>query len=195
MKKYSKKRCHADSDSDSEDSSDSDVITIDNHVWFYGPITSQRCLKLHTNLFKLYKQENQKKEGCIVLHLQTSGGCVFSGFSTHDIIQNMKQTVRVEIICEGEVSSSGTIIMLAADCRKIRKHGMLLIHEISGGYWGKYSNMQDEMKNMDLLSNRLIELYKDNTLLKSKTLKELLKKDIYFDANRSLSCGLVTEII
>jgi ATP-dependent protease ClpP protease subunit len=77
----------------------------------------------------------------------------------------------------------------------MRKHGMLLIHEISGGYWGKYSNLQDEMKNMDLLSNRLIELYKDNTLLKSKTLKELLKKDIYFDATRSLSCGLVTEII
>ena len=194
--KYSKKRCRAESESDSEDQNESsDVIIIENHVWFYGPITSQRCLQLHTKLFKLYKQEKRKKEGCIVIHLQTSGGCVFSGFSTHDILQRMKQKVRVEIICEGEVSSSGTIILLAADCRKIRKHGMLLIHEISGGYWGKYSNLQDEMKNMDLLSNRLIELYKDNTLLKSKTLKELLKKDIYFDATRSLSCGLVTEII
>jgi ATP-dependent protease ClpP protease subunit len=191
MRSY--KRCRVDSDSDEDDSDD--VIVIDNHVWFYGSITPRRCLELHTKLFKLYKQEKRKQTGRIVLHLQTSGGCVFSGFSTHDIIKSMNKKIIIEIICEGEVSSSGTIIMLAANIRKIRKHGILLIHEISGGYLGKYSNLKDEMQNMDLFSNRLMELYKKHTNLKSKILKEILKKDIFFDANKSLACGLITEII
>lgn len=171
------------------------VRYIDNHVWFCGEVNRSNCLELQMVLFRLFQSEKKLRGGKIVIHLQTDGGCVFSGFNIYDLLQSMQPSIDVEVVCEGNVASSGTIILLGAQTRKIRPNGMLLIHEISGGCWGKYSEMKDEMENMSLLSDRLMKIYKKHTSMSSKTLKQLLSKDLYMDAEKALQCGLVTDII
>ena len=96
-----------------------EISVLDNHIWFFGEVNSTNCMTLHTQLFQLYKQQRMLKKGRIVLHLQTEGGCVFAGFNTYDLLRSLTEVV-VEIICEGEVASAGTIILLAGTERKIQ---------------------------------------------------------------------------
>ena len=165
-----------------------------NHVWFFGDVDSSSCLDLITNLHRVFEREKTKTKGRIFLHLQTSGGWVFSAFNVFDIIQAMKTKVRFTIICEGEVASSGTIILLAADERFIRPNGALLIHEVSGGAIGKYSKLKTEIANIEMLYEMLLALYKSKTLLNKTSIGKILKKNKYFDANTCLANGLITKI-
>ena len=166
----------------------------ENHVWFFGEINRSTCKSLHLELFRLYEKQKQLEDGRITIHLQTEGGCVVCGFNVYDLLRSLKE-VTIEVICEGEVTSAGTIMLLGATERKMRANSVLLIHEISGGCWGKFSHMKDEMCNLEMLSKRLTNLYKENTNITGRTLKGLLTKDIYFDATTSLKAGLINAII
>jgi ATP-dependent Clp protease protease subunit len=183
-------------ESDSDEEKDSaEIIYIDNHIWFYGEINTRRCMLLQNILHILREEQKKLTEGKIVIHLQTTGGCVFAGFNMFDFIQDIQRDVPVEVIIEGQVASSGTLLMLGADTRIMRGHSVVLIHEISGGYWGKFSHLKDEMRNMRLLSKRLIRIYKKRTKMPIKTIRSLLAKDIYFDAEQALQNGFATAML
>jgi len=183
-----------DVDDDDADENDTSIESIDNHIWFYGPVTRSASMQLHMELYRIYDIERKKKNGRILLHLSTEGGCIYSAFSTHDVMRSMSD-VTIEVICEGAVFSSGTIIMLGAPIRRIFKHGILLIHEVAGGCWGKYSELKDELENFDMIATKLKALYATHTKLSTSVLEKLLKTDIQFDAEMSLSSGLVTHMI
>ena len=51
------------------------------------------------------------------------------------------------------------------------------------------------MKNSEILMKRLREIYEERTKIPSKKLNELLKHDLWWDAETCLKYGLVDEII
>ena len=63
----------------------------------------------------------------------------------------------------------------------------MLIHELSSSTWGK-------MKNLEKLMKEIKKIYKKNSKIPPKDLNEILKHDIWWDANKCLNVGLVNEI-
>ena len=72
---------------------------------------------------------------------------------------------------------------------------MMLIHELSGGMWGKMSAMQDDYDNCQLLSKRIKDLYVKHTKLTKNELKNILVHDHLWDSDKCLKSGLVDDII
>tara|TARA_B110000858_G_C17549074_1_gene357158 strand:+ start:51 stop:680 length:630 start_codon:yes stop_codon:yes gene_type:complete len=189
-----------DSDDDDDDSDKNDHIeVVDNHIYFYSDVSRKSVFTLNSCFKKAsqyimrnnYQQDSDKN--FIYLHIFSDGGCVFSAFAIIDIIKNSK--IPVVSIIEGCAASSATMISVSCHKKVIRESAFMLIHEISGGMFGKMSDYKDELKNMKALMKRCRKIYKKNTSLDLDNMKEQLKRDIWWGAKKCLKYGLVDEII
>jgi ATP-dependent protease ClpP protease subunit len=97
----------------------------------------------------------------------------------------MKSEVPVVSVIEGCAASAATIMSVVASHRQINKHAYMLIHQLSSGMWGKYHEQKDTMENNDRLMKKIPK----------KELNNLLKHDLWWDAETCLKYGLVDEII
>ena len=71
----------------------------------------------------------------------------------------------------------------------------MLIHQLSSHMWGKYTELQDDMKNNELLMETIKSIYKNYTEIPPKELDKILEHDLWWDAKTCLKYGLVDEII
>ena len=79
--------------------------------------------------------------------------------------------------------------------RQITKNSYMLIHNISSGFWGKMHEIEDEMKNLKLLTRDIRKMYQQYTNITMKQLDQLLKKDLLLNAKTCLNYGLIDEIV
>ena len=73
--------------------------------------------------------------------------------------------------------------------------GWMLIHQISGGSWGTFENMKDNMKNFENLMKSLKDIFDKYCKIPKKELDDILQRDIWWDAETCLKYGLVDEIV
>lgn len=179
--------------------SDTVVINIHkNHIYFYCKVSKKTCLKLNLELKKLeHSILNDGKnilneDKYIYLHINSFGGSVFAALSTIDTIQNLK--VPVVSIIEGAAASAATMISVACSYRVIYDNSFMLIHQLSSSTWGKMSELEDEMQNLKQLMKVIKSLYKKYTKISSTDLDDILKHDIWWNAKKCLSTGLVDKI-
>lgn len=176
------------------------IRVLNNKILFYSEIDESTVLELNKVLFELdIKLQSIKTvfgdeyEPKIDLHINTYGGSIFAAFSTVDTINKLKTKVYTHI--DGSVASAGTLISAVGKKRYMGQHAHLLIHQLSSGVYGKFSEMEDEIFNCTNLMKLLKNFYKKNTKLPMKKLDELLKRDIWLNAEECLEYGIVDEII
>ena len=61
--------------------------------------------------------------------------------------------------------------------------------------WGKYEEMKDAMENNDLFMRIITDVYEEHTKIPKRKLKEILKRDLWLDAETCLDYGMVDEIV
>lgn len=194
-KKYKFKMEEEDEDEEVEES---EVRVLNNNIYFYCDVSKETVLDLNyhiedlSNKLMILSIQNGIDPIPIKLHIQSDGGEVFAAFSTVDIIKNCK--VPVHTFVEGCAASAATIISVAGHKRFISKNSHMLIHQISSGFWGKMNEFEDEMKNLTLLTKYVMNIYKDNTKLTVKQMKDIFKKDLWMPSEECLKMGLVDEI-
>jgi len=181
-------------------SDDSNVMCEQNRIYFYSEVERHKNLKLNKfirNLdLDLINRTNVLAATEIppmYLHIQSYGGCVFSGFSSIDYIRGTKAPIYS--IVEGCAASAATLMSVVADKRFMTEHAFMLIHQLSGGVWGTYEDIADNKKNCDRLMKMIKNIYLEHTKIPKKKLDNILKHDIWFDAKQCLEYGLVDEII
>ena len=197
--KLRSKRNISNSVSDDEEDVSELIKVVNNNIYFYSPVTKKSVLELNILLEKKSCELlnlsliNNIDPIPILLHINSEGGEVAAALSVVDSIINCK--VPIYSIIEGNVASAATLISIVCHKRKITKNAMMLIHQVSGGIWGKMSEFEDEMKNMTLANNTIKKLYKKYTKITDQKLEKILKKDIYWSSKICLKYGLVDEII
>jgi len=180
--------------------SDNNKVDIGrNRIYFYSEVNRPKNLALNKSLItignSLYNrgQSLQMDSGRIYLHINSFGGSVFAGLSSVDYILNSK--VPVTTIIDGCAASAATIMSVVGHHRVMHRHAFMLIHQISSAMWGKFEEMKDDMKNSELLMETIIKIYEEHTRIPRSELKEILKRDVWWDAKTCLDYGLVDEII
>jgi len=179
---------------------DNRVSAEQNRIYFYSGVTRQDNLTLnkliHTtgnklaNIHQLYKLECPPK---LNIHINSYGGSVFAGFGSVDYIRNCP--VPVVSIIDGCAASAATIMSVVAEERLIHEHAFMLIHQLSSGMWGKFEALKDDMKNNELLMKKIIGIYEEHTNIPKSKIKDILKRDLWWDAKTCLKYGLVDDII
>ena len=176
------------------------IAVVGNRIQFYSDIYDESALMLNKVLLELDIQLQNTKNALgddtvnpiIHLHLNTGGGSIYAAFAIIDTIRNLKASVYTYV--EGYCASAGTLISSIGKKRYIGTYSQMLIHQLSGDMYGKFSEMEDQMFNSTALMKTLKAYYKKHTKLPMKTLDELLSKDISLTAEQCLQYGLVDEI-
>tara|TARA_B110000238_G_C16130493_1_gene441223 strand:+ start:407 stop:1003 length:597 start_codon:yes stop_codon:yes gene_type:complete len=176
------------------------ITCLDNNIYFYEYIEQRSALRLRVNMQILI---NKQKAIALVngtdvvmpinLYINSCGGEVSSALAIVDLIR--RSPVPIHTIIEGEACSSATLISIVGHKRFITENSHMLIHQVSGGMWGKMAEFEDEMKNIKTFNNKLIKLYKKYTNLSEDKINRILKKDISWASKTCLKHGMVDEII
>jgi len=173
---------------------------VDNRIYFYAEIGRSEVLKLNKelrNLNNTHLAQAQQREDDhlmpIYLHINSYGGNIFSGLAGLD--QIMKLTVPVYTIIDGCCASAATFLSIVGKRRFINRHSFMLIHQLSSFMWGKYEEFKDEIQNLDRLMGMIKEIYGEFTKVPEDKIDEILKHDLWFDAQTCLDYSLVDEII
>lgn len=181
-------------------------ITIrDNHIYFYGDVTTSNCLRLNTSIRDINKKLKTVRDDYdmthlrIFLHINSYGGSVFAALATIDTI--ITSEVPIISIIEGCAASAATLISVVCHEREIMPYSFMLVHQISSGFWGKFEEIKDEMLNLKKLTKTIKKIYKKYTHLKNKkindnamSLNDILKRDLWWDSEDCLNFGLVDRI-
>lgn len=176
-------------------------IEIDNnHIFFYTDVTEEKILMLRKSLSSAQKiSKHMTEEFClespipIHLHICSYGGSLLPALGMYDLLA--KSPVPVYTHVEGLAMSAGTILSIAGKKRLMTSNSTFLIHELKSGFWGKFSDFQDEMKNLETLMEKVKAIYLRHGKIPENVLEDLLKKDLYLTAEQCLEYGLIDEIV
>ncbi len=179
---------------------DNNVVEFSqNRIYFYSGVTRPKILKLNKGIYNLNVSMLSKAGPLeydpppIKLHINSYGGSVFAGLSAVDYIINSK--VPVHTIIDGCAASAATLMSCVAEKRYMHRHACMLVHQLSGLMWGKFQEMQDDMQNSEMLMEKIKDIYRKYTKIPKKEMDNILKHDIWWEAEKCLEYGLVDELI
>jgi len=169
-----------------------------NHIYFYCEVDRDNIYELsqlireaeEENMLTSFKLKIDKIP--IYLHISSFGGTIFDAFTLIDVIKSCKSPVYS--IIEGASASAATIISVVAEKRFITPSAYMLIHQLSSGFWGKMAEIEDDFANLKELTEKIKDIYKAHTKIPKKELNELLKHDLWLNADKCIKYGLVDEI-
>ncbi len=179
------------------------VETVDNHVYFYADVDSDRCLALmrtirETDAMLRAEYLSRGLEGMpptpIWLHLYSYGGDLFTGFSVADQLSMIKSPIYS--VVEGICASAATLISMSCSRRYILPRSFMLIHQLSAFVWGTHEQFKDEMSLQQKAMDRLVEFYVDKSKVGSEAdLRNMLQRDFWMDAETCVKLGFADEIL
>jgi ATP-dependent protease ClpP protease subunit len=182
---------------------DTDVYAEDNHIYFKTDVDvdsiNKLCKLIREYQSKLYSLKTNVKIGKLepaplFIHITSYGGDLYQGFLGYDYIKSSPLVIHT--VVEGYAASAGTLLSIAGKMRYITPTSIMLIHQLSTGMHGKFSEIEDDYQNSKQDMTRICDLYYNSCLKKmTKTeIREHLKHDKWFDAKKCIKLGLCDEI-
>ena len=177
------------------------VYTIGNEIHFMANINKisiQEIIKQMTKLIHDHKKKTDDPEKLnIVYTVDSPGGSVTSILKFVDFITLAKKKypfVEFTSIITGLVASAGTIMAIVADKRFMTKNAHAMVHELSSGNQGKYTEFRSYCGFLEQLHNKLIMIYCDKTKKPRPEIEQILRNETWFSAEDYLKYGFIDEI-
>jgi ATP-dependent Clp protease protease subunit len=172
------------------------VKLLDNSVHFLtGEITEENvneCIKwiVYENL--------DTKEKILTLYVNSTGGDLYQAFALIDIIQSSKHSVRT--IALGSIMSAAFLIFTSGTKgeRYIAANTGIMCHQFAGGGGdAKFHDLKAEMKENELLNQKMINILKEATGLTPSRIKSKLlpASDVYMSAQEALDLGIADQLL
>ena len=193
-------------------SSQSDLLKT-KQVYLVGDITEDKSEEIMASL--LYVSELQTREepedpedlespmkkvyDPIEIVVSTYGGSVVDMFAMYDTIRFLRQNHIVKVKALGKVMSAGVLLIASGTDghREMGKNCRVMIHNVSAGYHGTISNIQNEIKEVEWLQKKYISCLSEETGMKKSKIRKMLSSglDVYLSAEKALKLGIVDRII
>lgn len=135
------------------------------------------------------------------------GGSVFDGMELFDFLQEMRREGHhVTTSARGMAASMGGILLQAGNHRAMGAEALVLIHQISTVAFGKVGEIEDEMKMVNKVSDRVLDIFAaraaeagtngtaSDPITKARLKRGWERKDWWLDSAECLKYGLVDEI-
>jgi len=179
------------------------IQVIDNNIYFTGDITEESMLYLTTVLrnvvYSLPPQANMQTQQIMInsinLFIYSYGGSATAAFSVYDEIRLLKKVIDINTIVSGIAASGGSILAISGTKRFMKKNSLMLIHDVSYGFYGKLTQHIEETENVKKIKDMMKKIYLEESNLKVKELDKLLNSDIYLTPDECVKYGLVDGIL
>jgi ATP-dependent protease ClpP protease subunit len=146
---------------------------------------------------KFYKDNDDNEKMTITYIVDSPGGSVHSCFKFIDFVGLSKKkypNLEFVSIISGIAASAGSVMSVIADKRYITKYAYAMIHEISSGVHGRYTQMESYMDNLKDVHKTLTEIYYERCKLSLEQLEIKLKTDKWYTSEQYLADGFVDAI-
>ena len=142
--------------------------------------------------------ENLQGEGrTLTLYINSTGGDLYQAFALIDVMRNSPHIIRT--IGVGAVMSAAFLIFACGDKkhRYASSNTSFMCHQFSSSTDAKYHDLKAEMKETELLNEKMINILMETTgLIKSRVKAKLLPaSDVYLTAEEVLDFCIADHII
>ena len=161
-------------------------------IMLNGPVEDGMAALITAQLLYL-ESENPKRE--IQMYINSPGGVVTSGLAIYDTMQYIRSPVAT--FCVGMAASMGSFLLMAGEpgMRVSLPNSRIMVHQPSGGYTGKASDIQRHAEDIVKTKRRLNELYAKHTGRTYQEVEETLDRDFFMTAEEAKVWGLVDQVI
>jgi ATP-dependent Clp protease protease subunit len=164
----------------------------DRIIFLAGPVEDGMASLICAQLLHL-EAENPKKE--IQMYINSPGGVVTSGLAIYDTMQYIRPPVVT--FCLGMAASMGSFLLMAGEKgqRIAMPNARIMVHQPSGGYSGKASDIERHAEDIIKTKRRLNEIYARHTGRSVEEVEEKLDRDSFMTAEEARDWGLVDRIL
>jgi ATP-dependent Clp protease protease subunit len=163
----------------------------DRIIFLAGPVEDGMAALICAQLLHL-EAENPKKE--IQMYINSPGGVVTSGLAIYDTMQYIRCPVIT--LCLGMAASMGSFLLMAGEkgSRVALPNSRIMLHQPSGGYSGKATDIQRHAEDIIKTKRRLNELYAKHSGQSMEVVEETLDRDYFMTAQEAKDWGLVDHV-
>lgn len=160
-------------------------------IFLNGPVEDGMSALICAQLLYL-ESENPKKE--ISMYINSPGGVVTSGLAIYDTMQYIKSPVST--VCLGMAASMGSFLLMAGEkgMRLSLPNARIMVHQPSGGFSGKASDIERHAEDIIKTKRRLNELYAKHTGQTVEAVEQTLDRDYFMTAHEARDWGLVDHV-
>ena len=160
-------------------------------IFLNGPVEDGMSALICAQLLFL-ESENPKKE--ISMYINSPGGIVTSGLAIYDTMQYIKSPIST--VCLGMAASMGSFLLMAGEKgqRIALPNARIMVHQPSGGYSGKASDIQRHAEDIIKTKRRLNELYAKHAGQPIEVVEQTLDRDHFMTAQEAKEWGLVDHV-
>ena len=124
------------------------------------------------------------------------GGSIIDGFELFDHIQQLRnEGHHITTGTLGYAASMAGILLQAGDTRWVGQQAWLMIHRAAFGAYGKTFEIEDEVKFIKRIEERILDIFTSRSKLTTNKIKRNWdRKDWWISADESIDLGLVDEV-
>ena len=180
------------------------IYSIGKEIHFTAGVNGETIEKIINLITKIihkhetkHKHEKNRKPLTITYIVDSPGGCCTSVLKFVDFIKLVKVKhphIKFVSIATGLIASAGTIMCVVADLRLITKHAHAMIHELSAGRAGKYTQLMSYSRHLYNIHKVLLEIYMEVASVSREEMEKLLTVESWYDAEGYIKIGLVDGV-
>ena len=160
-------------------------------IFVNGPVEDGMAALICAQLLFL-ESENPEKE--IALYINSPGGVVTAGFAIYDTMQYIRSPVST--VCMGFAASMGSFLLMAGEKgqRVAMPNASIMVHQPSGGFQGKASDIERHAEDVIKTKRRIIEHYAKHTGQPYEVVERVLDRDHFMSAEEAKAWGLIDHV-
>jgi ATP-dependent Clp endopeptidase proteolytic subunit ClpP len=184
-----------------------ELLALDSYNYTYRFTTDVNDTTVKSCIDKLTFWHRTRPEQEIEVIFNSPGGSVFAGMDLFDYICELRRDGSVvNTHGRGHMASMGGILLQAGTKRSMGRESYILIHEVSHWAMGKVGEIEDEMKFLRLVSDRVAKIFVERareaghngTASHPITMAGLKRgwdrKDWWLDSAEAIKLGIVDEL-
>jgi len=149
--------------------------------FFYTDVTKASVLRLANLLHAaavcaLRAQASPLDSPRVTLYIHSEGGDVHAGLSAMAHIANC--ALPVVAIADGLVASAATLLLMVAHERYAFPNANVLCHQVRADCSGKLQDVRDDVANAELLTETMVVVYRERTLMGEQLIRRLLRREL-----------------
>jgi ATP-dependent Clp protease protease subunit len=138
--------------------------------------------------------ESESPNREISFYINSPGGVVTSGFAIYDTMQFIKSPVST--LCMGTAGSMASFLLMAGEPgRRIAlPNASIVLHQPSGGFQGKASDIERHAEDILKLKRRMIRMYAEHCGRTEEEVERTLDRDFFMTAQEARDWGIVDHV-
>ena len=166
-------------------------MLYDRIIYFGHEFNQDTCNLLNAQL--LYLSSLDERD--INVYINSPGGSVVDGLSSIDVMNFIPNNVSTT--CIGMAASMGAVLLSCGEKGKrfVLPHSRVMIHQVSSGMRGTYSDIKIEMEQTERCRNDVYQLLADNMGKTFEEVEMLCDRNNWFIGQEAVELGIVDKVL